>query len=119
MSKSIIQDKKKDQSCYLCNLLHGIDMEQIREEHHIMFGGQHRKKSEHFGLKVYLCVLHHRTGREAVHINKETNELLKEIAQIAFEKKYSHELWMQEFGKNYISNEDRERYLGEKEEEQC
>lgn len=119
MSKSIIQDKKKDPSCYLCNLLHGIDMDQIREEHHIMFGGQHRKKSEHYGLKVYLCILHHRTGREAVHINKETNELLKEIAQIAFEKKYSHELWMQEFGKNYVSDEDRARYLGEKEEEQC
>ena len=111
MSKSIIQNKDKDRSCYLCNILHGIDMEQIREEHHIMFGGQHRKKAEHYGLKVYLCIPHHRTGKEAVHINKEMNEFLRVIAQIAFEKKYSNELWMQEFGRNYISDEVRERYL--------
>lgn len=116
MSKSIIQDKKKDQSCYLCNLLHGIDMEQIREEHHVMFGGKFKKKAEHYGLKVYLCVPHHRTGKEAAHLNIDINNLLREIAQIAFEKKYSHELWMQEFGKNYVSDEDRERYLSEQEE---
>ena len=113
MSKSILHNKNTDGSCYLCRILHNIDMEQIREEHHIMFGGQHRKKSEHYGLKVYLCIPHHRTGKEAVHLNKETNELLKEIAQIAFEKKYNHELWMKEFGRNYISEEDRTRYLSE------
>ncbi len=116
MAKSILQDKDKDPSCYLCNILHNIDMEQIREEHHVMFGGQHRKKSEHYGLKVYLCIPHHRTGKEAAHLNKEINELLREIAQIAFEKKYSHEFWMKEFGRNYISDEDRTRYLSEQEE---
>lgn len=117
MSKSILQDKDRDRSCYLCRILHEIDMEQIREEHHVMFGGQHRKKAERYGLKVYLCIPHHRTGNEAVHKNAEISDLLKEIAQIAFEKKHGHELWMKEFGRNYISDEDRARYLPEQEEE--
>lgn len=110
MSKSIIQTKE-DKACYLCRLLHGIDMEQITEEHHIMFGNKFRRRAEHYGLKVNLCIPHHRTGKEAVHMNKEINDLLREIAQIAFEKKHSYELWMREFGKNYVSEEDRVRYL--------
>lgn len=117
MSKSILQDKDRDRSCYLCRILHEIDMEQVREEHHVMFGRGHRKKAEHYGLKVYLCIPHHRTGKEAVHNNTQISNLLKEIAQIAFEKKYSYELWMKEFGRNYISDEDRTRYLPEQEEE--
>ncbi len=110
MSRSIIQPKE-DRTCYLCRLLHGIEEEQFTHEHHIMFGNKFRRKAEHYGLKVRLCVPHHETGGEAVHRNKEINDLLREIAQIAFEKKYSHELWMQEFGKNYVSDEDRARYL--------
>lgn len=110
MSKSIIQPKE-DRACYLCRLLHGIDVEQFTHEHHIMFGNKFKKKAEHYGLKVNLCVWHHEIGKEAVHINKEINDLLREIAQIAFEKKYSYELWMKKFGKNYVSDEDRERYL--------
>jgi hypothetical protein len=27
---------------------------------------------------------------------------LQQVAQRAFEEKYGHELWMQEFGKNYL-----------------
>lgn len=80
------------------------------EEHHVL-GGSNRKNSEHYGLKVMLCIPHHRTGAEAVHINAEISNMLKEIAQVKFEKKYGHEKWMGVFGKNYISEETRERYI--------
>lgn len=110
MSKSILQDKR-DEACYLCRLLHEDESPKFRHEHHVMFGNKFKKKAEHYGLKVMLCVPHHETGKEAVHTNIEINRLLREIAQITFEKKYSHELWMKEFGKNYVSDEDRARYL--------
>ena len=110
MSKSILQDER-DEACYLCRLLHGDESPKFRHEHHVMFGSKFRRKAEHYGLKVKLCVPHHETGEEAVHTNIEINRLLREIAQIAFEKKYSHELWMKEFGKNYVSDENRARYL--------
>ena len=110
MAKSILQNKQ-DKTCYLCNLLNGDDWPKVVEEHHAVGGNPGRKKSEHYGLKFYLCIPHHRTGKDAVHKNNEMNRLLKQIAQIAFEKKYSQELWMQEFGKNYIDDEIRERYL--------
>lgn len=55
-------------------------------EHHI-FGGSNRDKSEAEGLKVYLCLEHHISGKEAVHNNaelmrevrKDDRELLKKL----------------------------------------
>ena len=110
MSKSILQSET-DKECYLCRILHDEEFKGYLEEHHVMFGPD-RGKSEHFGLKVYLCVAHHRLGKEAVHISKETNVLLRQIAQVKFERKYGAKKWMSEFGKNYLNDEMRERYLG-------
>ena len=45
---------------------------------------------------------HHEYGPEAPHVNAEVAKHLKQIAQRAFEAKYSHEMWMQEFGKNFL-----------------
>lgn len=102
MAKSILQDKN-DRTCFLCRLLDNNYSECIiREEHHVMFGNPWKKKSEHYGLKVYLCIPHHRTGKAAVHINAQVNRQLREIAQKEFEKRYPHELWMKEFDRNYI-----------------
>ncbi|MBD5529714.1 MAG: hypothetical protein HDR02_15125 [Lachnospiraceae bacterium] len=105
MSKSILQDKRGGE-CYLCKLLLGIDTPVAsREEHHIMHGTANRRLSEHYGLKVYLCPYHHRTGPEAVHRCQRTDTALKEMAQRTFEKKHSHEKWMEVFGRNYLSEE--------------
>lgn len=59
--------------CYICRQLlneQGI-FKQLTpynlEEHHIMHGTANRKVSERYGLKVYLCIPHHRTGDNAVH----------------------------------------------------
>ena len=55
----------------------------------MIFGTANRRLSERYGLKVYLCPDHHRTGTMAVHRNAEVAEILIKAAQIAFMKKYS------------------------------
>lgn len=71
------------------------------EEHHVIYGTNHRKLSEKFGLKVYLCNKHH-TGSEGVHHNKVLDDTLKQYAQKKFEEKYSHEEFMKIFKRNYL-----------------
>ena len=74
-------------------------------KHHFVYGrfGAYRKKAEHYGLWGYVCeARHHEHGPEAPHCNSKVDEHLKRIAQQAFEEKYGHELWMQEFGRNYL-----------------
>jgi len=102
MSKSIMHNKG-DGTCYLCMYLNqDYDRRTQIQEHHVMFGTAGRKKSEHYGLKVYLCLQHHTAGPEAVHNNIRNQRFLQVKAQQAFEKKYSYEKWMEEFGVNYI-----------------
>lgn len=100
MSKSIMQ--RKDGTCYLCKKLYGGDWNQEVEEHHVMFGTADRKLSEHFGLKVYLCLGHHRNSAEAVHRNKKNDLILKQDAQKIFIETYPDKDWMEIFGKNYL-----------------
>ena len=70
MSKSIVQREKE---CYICRYLAGEQgyygelPSTGLHRHHIMFGTANRKKSEHYGLWVYLCVAHHEYGPDAVH----------------------------------------------------
>lgn len=102
MAKSIMHNKA-DGTCYLCTKLNqDYDRRTGLEEHHVMSGTANRRLAERYGLKVYLCVPHHRDGREAVHNNEENRKLLQIEAQKAFEKKYSYEKWMEVFGRNYI-----------------
>lgn len=98
--KSIIH--QTEGTCYLCMLLHGnCHYHTTLHEHHI-FGGWNRAKSEQYGLKVKLCIAHHEYGPEAVHTNADVDAILKRIGQQAFEEQWGHELFMVEFGKNYI-----------------
>ena len=78
------------------------------EEHHI-FGGPHRKLSEHYGLKVHLCIYHHTSGSEAVHNNRTWDLRMKQIGQKAFEERYSHGEWMQVFGRDYLGEGESSR----------
>lgn len=92
MSKSILQSTKK---CFLCGSVCDL------HEHHVIYG-PFRKKSEHYGLKVYLCAYDHNMSDNGVHFNKPLDIQLKQFAQEKFEEKYSHAMWMQEFEKNYL-----------------
>ena len=108
MSKSIVQREKE---CYICRYLAGEQgyygelPSTGLHRHHIMFGTANRKKSEHYGLWVYLCVAHHEYGPDAVHTNRNVRIFLCQIGQQAFERKYSHERYMQEFGRNWMHEE--------------
>lgn len=96
MAKSILETKGS-RECYECSST------QMVEEHHIFYGTANRKKSEKYGLKVHLCYIHHRDSAHGVHGgNHKLDRKLKEIGQQEFEKKYGHEKFMQEFGKNYL-----------------
>ena len=101
MSHSVLQDRDR-RECYLCARGFGEGFGPL-EEHHIFYGTHHaRKSSEHYGLKVLLCIGHHREGKKAVHKDREVREYLCRIAQEAFEERYGHEKYMEIFGWNYL-----------------
>ncbi len=116
MAKSIIQKHtdKLSRECFLCREeadkqgYFGELKHTGLHKHHFIYGrlGCFRKKAEHFGLWGYVCQeRHHEYGPEAPHNNKEVDLHLKQVAQRAFEEKYSHEEWMVEFGKNYLDED--------------
>lgn len=92
-------------SCWLCGRNGTADP---LDKHHI-FGGAYRKKSEKYGLTVYLC--HHDChifGEKAAHNCRETADELH---------KYGQRLWMErtggsaddfiaEFGRNYLDEDE-------------
>ncbi len=113
--KSIMQDEN-ERVCYICSRM--FDDYTCREPlhtHHVIYGRSGRPLSEHYGLKVYLC-LHHHEGdingsKDAVHGGGRAEDLwLKMKAQIAWEKLYTdkpgsedaHKAFMERFGKNYL-----------------
>lgn len=100
MAKSIMQTDKN--VCFLCR--EPATYADPLDKHHI-FGGALRKKSEHYGLTVYL---HHSKCHifepEAVHNNAEVCRQLQSDAQHAAMKKYgwSEDDFRAEFGKSYL-----------------
>lgn len=111
MAKSIIQlhTDTLSRECFLCR--EEADSKgyfgELRHtglhKHHFLHGVKDRKKAEHFGLWAYVCQeRHHEYGPEAPHVNKAVDLHLQQVAQRAFERKYGHEKWMAEFGKNYL-----------------
>lgn len=90
--KSVLQSQKE---CFLCG-------SQIWLEEHHIFGGAFRKKSEKYGLKVYLCHYCHNEPPNGVHHCQTINLVLKKEGQKAFERIYDHDLFISEFEKNYL-----------------
>ena len=95
MRTSIIQQNKE---CFICGKRSCIEV------HHI-FGAFRRKKSEQYGLLLYLCKEHH-TGTNGCHGKKGSilqNQFHK-IGQNSYIKTYNKtvEDFMEVFGKNYL-----------------
>lgn len=102
----------KGRSCWLCGRNGTADP---LDKHHI-FGEASRRKSEKYGLAVYLC--HHRChifGPKAVHNNADTMEELHKFGQLKAmrEEGWSVEEFIMEFGKNYLDPEDLEELYAE------
>ena len=105
MSKSIMQDYEKHQ-CYLCMMLYGDEFPKLCTEEHHVFGGPNRSISEHYGIKVRLCLKHHTVGPEAVHTNAGNMDLLHKAGEKAFIRKYGYKEYMQQIRKNYLSEKE-------------
>ena len=93
--------QEKVLNCFLCGRNGASDH---LDRHHI-FGGAYRKKSERYGLVVYLC--HDRChifGKNAVHNNAEVMQQLHEFGQREWMKQTGGtvEDFIKEFGKNYL-----------------
>lgn len=105
MAASIIQAKtdKLNRECFLCRLETSAELPHTGlDKHHFIHGISGRRLAERWGLWAYLCKYHHTEGPEAVHNNREKDLFLQQIAQGRFERLYSHEKWMEIFGKNYL-----------------
>lgn len=91
---SIVQERKE---CWFCKTTRGLHC------HHIYSGTANRKKSEHHGMKVFLCGMHHNLSNDSVHFNRDMDLMLKKAAQKIFEEKIgTREYFIQEFGKSYL-----------------
>ena len=94
MAKSIIQEGKY---CLVCG------SERNLEEHHIFFGTANRRLSEADGLKIWLCVEHHK-GNRGVHFDRELDESMKKKAERAYLLHYGKTVddFIKRYGKNYL-----------------
>ena len=94
--KSILQ---KNKECFVTGRTEGL------HKHHV-FGGPNRPKSEKYGLFIYLIPELHNMSSKGIHFDKIFDLRVKMYAQKIFEEKYSHELWMKEFHKNYLEGDE-------------
>ena len=88
----MLQDKKE---CYFTHTPYHL------HRHHI-FEGANRKKSEEYGLWVWLVWWLHNGSDHALHFDRGMDLHLKRVAQQTFEEVYGHERFMREFGRNYL-----------------
>jgi hypothetical protein len=92
--KSVLQHYKE---CWVCKTTYDL------HEHHVFFGTSNRKKSEQYGMKVWLCARHHNMSNEGVHFNKPLDNRLKKFAQEYFENHIgTREDFIREFGRSYL-----------------
>ena len=97
--KSILQPKMDE--CYICRKINGIHTTYGLHTHEIFFG-VNRQNSIKWGCYVKLCGYHHNGSNDGVHYNIAQDLDLKRDGQIAFEKLYGHDKFMEVFGKNYL-----------------
>lgn len=69
--------------------------------HHVFYGTANRRKSDKYGMVVWLCKECH-TGDEGVHHNKDLDNEVKKWAQGQFEQHDSREHFVWIFGKSWL-----------------
>lgn len=98
--KSVLQDKKE---CYLCRRFYDRENTRSLHLHHVFPGTSRRKQSEAWGLKIWLCPMHHNASNQGVHFNKENDLLVKQMAQEYFEANLgTREAFRAAFIKSYL-----------------
>lgn len=89
MKDSILQTEKQ---CFITGAVAGLD------KHHI-FHGPRRKAADKYGCWVWL---RHDLHMELHDRNKELDKMLQRTCQERFEELYSHQEFMDIFGKSYL-----------------
>ena len=69
--------------------------------HHI-FRGSFRDKSTEYGCWIWLRPDWHNQTNYSIHNDKKLELKVQAMCQMAFEDKYNHELFMEEFKRDYI-----------------
>lgn len=91
---SVLQDKKE---CYVCKATQNL------HSHHIFYGTANRKKSEQYGMKVWLCGTHHNLSNEGVHFNKKLDLQLKKLGQMyMITHGMTLDYFIREFGRSWL-----------------
>lgn len=93
MSKSIMQNEKK---CYVTGRTDGL------HKHHVFYGTANRKKSEKWGCWIWLIGDLHNLSAKGIHFDHEFDLRIKRETQRKFEELHGHELFMKEFGRNWL-----------------
>ena len=94
-----------DRRCFLC----GANGAQDPLDKHHIFPGAYRKKSEKYGLVVYLCHSKcHIFGKMAVHQNAAQMRRLKRYGQLIAMKEqgWTEQDFIREFGKSYLEEDE-------------
>lgn len=76
--------------CYFC--------QRARQHIHHMMNAANKKKAEKYGLLLPVCFSCH----TKIHGDPLYMLAVRQMGQGRFEELYSRELWMKEFGKNYL-----------------
>ena len=84
-----MQDERR---CFITGRTDRLDL------HHV-YAGARRKASDRFGC---WCWLTHEIHMELHDRNKELDKMLRRACQERFEEIYSHQEFMEIFGKNYL-----------------
>ena len=95
LAPSLLQNEKR---CYKSGITQDLAL------HHIYGGIGRRSKSGEWGCWVWLHPRWHTESPTGVHFDKEFDRELKAKCQVAFERKYGHEKFMEVFGKNYVED---------------
>lgn len=94
MARSIMQEEK---ACYVMGSPLNL------HKHHI-FGGSNRKKSEHYGLWIWLRSDWHNLADYGIHFDKELDLKIKRLAQSMLEEQseWNRDRFIKEFGRSWI-----------------
>ena len=90
-SKKHLYQMEEDR-CRICGTT------QLLQTHHMLHGNHMRNLADKYNLTCKLCIYCH----NELHDHGIHDRELQQEAQRMFEEKYSHELFMKEFGKNFL-----------------
>lgn len=105
IKKQTYKHRKEDKNRFSIitnDLEHCIICGTKKDNLHEVFYGSYRHTSIKYGLVIPLCESHHTKGESAIHHDRDFDLKMKFLAQEIFVNKYSLELFIKEFGMDYI-----------------